>query len=220
MTPTPRFQPDGTQEQLERLSHLNETVTHFKGTASVVIVEKGSTQRFRIAWAGAPPAQLRMEILASGLPTESLAYDGKRLQLRSHMGSHPPYTKKAVNPSLGPTTGIPLTLLDIHALLSGKFFTGTFKSARRFGDALILQPTRNHRKTIRLDEAGIPTRVTLTKKNKTIYDLSLTRHPMAKGINQFKTIRLTTAQGIETTIRIDRMVVNPPIDSKIFTLGP
>ena len=218
-TPIPRFQPDGAQEQLARLSRLNGEVTTFKGSGSVVIMEKDHSQRFRIAWAGASPTLLRMEILAVGVPMESIAYDGKRLQLRSHVGDHAPYTKKASNPSLEPTTGIPLTIPEIHALLSGKFFVGEFKNARRLNDTLILRTTRHRKKTITLDDEGLPLRTTLTEKGKKLYEIRFTRKTTPDGINQFKSLILTHAKGV-TTIRINRMIINPPIDDEIFTLNP
>ncbi len=225
LTPSPRFESDGAEEQLAELSRLNEEVTTFKGTGSVVITENGKTQRFRIAWAGAVPDLLRMEILTSATPIESLAYDGKRLQLRSHMGNHSPYAKKIKNPSLEPVTGIPLTLSEIHALLSGKFYVGEFKSARLLTsndgtDTLVLHPDRRHKKTITLDENLLPTGATLTAKGEEVYHIRLTRKATSTGIYQYKTITLTTAKGIDTTIRIDRMIVNPPVEHDIFTLAP
>ncbi|BCS96407.1 hypothetical protein DSLASN_20390 [Desulfoluna limicola] len=221
----PRFESDGAQEQIDQLTRLNEEVTTFKGTGSVVITEKGKTQRFRIAWAGAVPNLLRMEILTSATPIESLAYDGERLQLRSHMGSHAPYTKKVKNPSLEPVTGIPLTLSEIHALLSGKFYVGDVKSARLLTSndgtgTLILHPDRRHKKTITLDEHLLPTGATLTAKGEEIYDIRFTRKATSTGVYQYKTIILTTTKGIDTTIRIDRMIVNPPVEKDIFTLAP
>lgn len=227
LTPSPRFESDGAQKQLAALSLLNEEVATFKGTGSVVIADKGKTQRFRIAWAGAAPDLLRMEILTSATPIESLAYDGKRLQLHSHIGNHSPFAKKVKNPSLEPVTGIPLTLFEIHALLSGKFYVGEFKSARFLTShdgtgtgTLVLHPDRRHKKTIALDENLLPTGATLTAKGEEIYTIRLTRKATSTGIYQYKTITLTTAKGIDTTIRIDRMIVNPPVDHDIFTLAP
>jgi len=223
LTPPPRFEPDGAEEELSHLSRLNEGVTTFKGTGSLIITQKGETRRFRIAWAGTTPDRLRLEILASATPVESLAYDGKRLQLRSHMGSHSTYTKKVKNPSLASATGIPLTLSEIHALLSGKFAMGTFQCARLLTHAqgsatLILRIDRNSKKTITLNSDRIPTGATLSAGNKQVYDLRLTPKTAPDGTNQFQTIDLTSAKGVKVTIRIDRMIVNPSVDKGIFTL--
>ncbi|WP_092213090.1 hypothetical protein [Desulfoluna spongiiphila] len=218
-----RFEQDGAEEELMRLSRLNEGVTTFKGTGSVVTTDKGETRRFRIAWAGAAPNLLRLEIIASATPVESLAYDGTRLRLRSNVGSHAPYAKKVEDPSLARATGIPLTLSEIHALLSGKFLVGPFESARLLTpdqgpETLVLRPDRSRTKTITLNAHRLPTRATLSKAGKTIYDLRLTPKADPGGTNRFRTIELTTAKGVSATIRIDRMFVNPSVDQTIFTL--
>ncbi|WP_300675008.1 hypothetical protein [Desulfoluna sp.] len=226
LTPLSRFEPDGAEEALDHLSRLNEVVTTFKGTGSVVITEKGQTQRFRIAWAGAPPNLLRMEILASATPIESLAYNGTHLQLRSHVGSHTPYSKKVKNPSLKSATGIPLTLSEIHALLSGKIDVGTFQSARLLTasdlgtETLILHPDRSHKKAITLNENRLPTRATLSTAHGEVYEMRLIPKTDPEGIHHFKRIILTSGKGVKTTIRIDRMIINPPVDETIFTLEP
>lgn len=222
-TQPPRFEPDGAEEVVRHLACLNEGVTSFKGTGSVVIVEKETTQRFRIAWAGAVPNLLRMEIMASATPMESLAYDGKRLQLRSHLGSHAPYTKRVKDPSLKSVTGIPLTLSELHALLSGKFHVGPFESARLLTvdqgpETLVLRPDRSRKKAIALNADRLPTRATLTAANEEVYDLCLSPEANPDGTNRFRTIALTSSNGTQATIRIDRMIVNPKVDEDIFTL--
>ena len=219
-TSSPRFASDGAEARLEQIASLNASVATFKGTGSVVITEKGVAQRFRIAWAGAAPNLLRMEILASATPVESLAYDGKRLQLRSHMGSHRPYTNRDKNPSLERATGIPITLLDLHALLAGKFYVGTFKDARLMGDTLILRPSRNRKLTLTLDAEGIPKKSILSSKGKELYKIELTHKTTPGGANHFKTLSLTSTKGIKARIRIDRMIVNPTIEADIFTINP
>ena len=219
-TSSPRFASDGAQEQLKQIASINASVATFKGTGSVIITKKGVAQRFRIAWAGAAPNRLRMEILASATPVESLAYDGERLQFRSHMGSHSPYTKRDKNPSLERATGIPITLLDLHALLAGKFYVGAFKDARLMGNTLVLRPSRNRKQTIIFDAAGIPRESILSSKGEELYKIDLTRKTITGGINHFNALSLTSAKGIKARIHIDRIIVNPPLEEGIFTINP
>lgn len=224
-TPEPRFTADSAKEQLMHINRLNDGVSTFKGTGSVVITEKGRSQRFRIAWVGASPDLLRMEILTSATPLESLAYDGTYLQLISHVDNHSPFTKKMKNPSLESATDIPMTLTEIHALLSGKFAVGPFKTARMLTQdegpsTLVLRPDRNRKKTITLDKELLPSRVMITEGNELVYDLRLARKTTPAGFNQYGAIDLTSGSGNTIAIRIERMVVNPPIEDGTFTLHP
>lgn len=222
--PALRFETDGAQEELRRLNQLNHEVTSFKGIGSVTTTEDGETRRFRLAWAGDAPNLLRLEIMAAATPVESIAYDGTRLRLRSHMGSHKPYVKKVEDPSLASATGIPLALSEIHALLSGKIMVGPFESARLHAlpeegaRALVLRLDRRHTKTIDIDPRGLPTRTTLSKGGDEVYDLHLSPTADPDGTNRFRTITLTTAKGVKATIRIDRAFVNPAVDRTMFTL--
>jgi len=73
-----------------------------------------------MAWVAKWPLNLRMTILSSGIPVETIAADGESVTLVSHTGKHTPHTINRANPSLVRIISLPVKLNEIIALLTGK----------------------------------------------------------------------------------------------------
>lgn len=98
----------------------NNSLKTFNGQGSITITELSKTKSYRLAWAAAIPDRIRLIVLFSGQPIETVAADGDNLYLKSHTGSHVPITRRRKNPSLEPFIGLPLTTNQITCYLSGK----------------------------------------------------------------------------------------------------
>lgn len=98
----------------------NSSLKTFNGQGSITITELSKTKSYRLAWAAAIPDRIRLIVLFSGQPIETVAADGEHLYLKSHTGSHVPITRRRKNPSLEPFIGLPLTTNQITLYLSGK----------------------------------------------------------------------------------------------------
>lgn len=99
---------------------------------------ENSDTHFKIAWVAEPPDKIRITILSSGFPLETVVYNGAKISIFSHTGKHSLKTYNVKNPSLKEILSIPVNIHDIILLLSGKipirdfqyaFFENTIKPA-------------------------------------------------------------------------------------------
>jgi hypothetical protein len=133
-----RGSPPGDPEALALAGEardLNRGILFSRGTAWLTLGREGKPdQRYRLAWAAAFPDRIRMTLLSSGLPVETLVADGSSVRIVSHNGSHPPHTLNSPDPSLESLLAIPVRLGDIIGLLSGRIPLPPFDRAAWSGD--------------------------------------------------------------------------------------
>ena len=132
-----------------RVTAINHGLQTFKGTAGVTLTGENSSRRFKIAWAARMPDKIRLTILKSGFPLETILADGNQVLLVSHTGEHSPHRIKAANPSLKTVISMPVRLQEIISLLAGRIPMEPFDRAMLTNDnpsALVL--TRKWRGTV------------------------------------------------------------------------
>ncbi len=112
-----------------RVTSINHGLQTFKGTARVTLTEANTSQRFRVAWAAHLPDKIRLTILKSGLPLETILADGTQVFFVSHTGEHSPHRIKASNPSLKPVISMPVRIQEIISLLAGQIPMESFDRA-------------------------------------------------------------------------------------------
>jgi outer membrane lipoprotein-sorting protein len=103
-----------------RVTSINHGLRTFKGTARVTLTETNTSQRLKIAWAALLPDKIRLTILKSGFPLETILADGTQVFFVSHTGEHSPHRIKAANPSLQPVISMPIRIREIISLLAGQ----------------------------------------------------------------------------------------------------
>jgi len=104
----------------DKVRRFNQEIITSRGTGNLFLTRSGTTETYRMAWVAKWPDCLRMTLLSSGIPVETIAADGKTLTVVSHTGRHSPHTMNQANPSLKPILSLPVKLRDIIALLTGK----------------------------------------------------------------------------------------------------
>ncbi len=105
---------------LNHIKSINKELVFIKGKAWITLKDGEQKTRFRAVWAATLPDKIRMTLLASGLPVETLVADGKTVTLLSHTGSHSTKRINSANPSLKKITGIGIKLTDFIALTAGR----------------------------------------------------------------------------------------------------
>lgn len=108
------------QSILSDIEKQNGSLKTFNGQGAITITEQSKVRSYRLAWAAAIPDRIRLVILFSGKPIETLASDGEHLYLKSHTGSHALIMRRRKNPSLEPFIAVPLTTNQVTGYLSGK----------------------------------------------------------------------------------------------------
>lgn len=99
---------------------LNQGLETVKGTGHIILVNGRTRQRFKIAWAARVPGKIRLTILETGIPVETIVADGEKVTFISHTGRHQRHTVKDPNPSLKSMVDLPVRIREIISLLSGK----------------------------------------------------------------------------------------------------
>ncbi|MFH1154228.1 MAG: hypothetical protein V1793_10460 [Pseudomonadota bacterium] len=109
---------------------INAGITTCKGMAWLTLKDSNKPdQKYRLAWAAAPPDKIRMTLLSAGLPMETILADGKQVTFVSHVGSHDRHTLNSSDPPLEKLLSIPVSLTEIVALLAGRIPVKPFDKA-------------------------------------------------------------------------------------------
>ncbi len=102
------------------VQQINSHIKTCKGTGNLVTEKDGRRHSFRIAFAIKNPDHVRITMLSSGYPVETMIADGEKVIFKSHTGQHDTLIRRSNDTSLSSVTGIPVKVSDIIQLLSGK----------------------------------------------------------------------------------------------------
>lgn len=99
---------------------LNQDILSSKGTGWVEVTTHQRKDKFKLAWAAQAPNRLRITLLVSGHPVETIVATGEHVTFISHTGEHPPHTTLSSDPDLEKFIQIPMKLSGLTALQIGR----------------------------------------------------------------------------------------------------
>jgi len=108
------------EELIHRARSFNRQITTSKGTGELILIRGLRQEKYKFAWAAQSPNRLRMTLLMSGHPVETIAATGQWVTFVSHTGAHAPHSAVSEDPDLNPYINIPLRLSELVSLLLGK----------------------------------------------------------------------------------------------------
>jgi outer membrane lipoprotein-sorting protein len=114
---------------IHRTQAFNSQITTSKGTGQLTLTRGFRKEKYKIAWAAQSPNRLRMTLLMSGHPVETIAATGQWVTFVSHTGAHKPHSAVSADPDLNPYINIPLRLSELVSLLLGRVPERTFDTA-------------------------------------------------------------------------------------------
>lgn len=204
----------------------NETLKTFNGQGSIAITESSRTRSYRLAWAAESPDRIRLVVIFSGKPIETLAADGQYLYLKSHTGGHVPIKRQRKNPSLEPFIAVPLTTGQITCFLSGKIPMPEYKDVR-------MEPQDNGKGTLLRfykDDTTVIQTVSFDENNRILgYDVMENRNTRytitlagAEGENGYafpKDIRVIQNDR-SCLIQVENTTANPDLPKETFVIVP
>lgn len=120
MTPKNTIHDEKAAMLAAQIKSINQNLHTFKGTARVTIVDGSKSQRMTIAWAAMLPDKIRLTILNSGIPVETILADGSRVIFVSHTGKHSLHEINSPNPSLERIVSMPVRIQEIISILAGQ----------------------------------------------------------------------------------------------------
>lgn len=217
--------------QLQTLQALNASLMTYKGIGRLEVKTTDGTHKLRVAWIGAAPGKLRIEVLGlAGHPMASLAWDGDWTYLRT-----PPqgkvYKQATGRFNLGKLISIPISPQDIFFLLAGRLPLDGIAGAQPFsavgaqGRQTLTLRSRWRRfpcSRVSWQGKGLPESYTIER-----YDRQgMLRYRAELGAFQPKDahripmeVTLTAPGGRSVHIAVERYWTNPVVDAAAFTLA-
>lgn len=203
----------------------NQTVATVNGLGAITISDKGQISRYRLAWAAAFPDRIRLIVLFSGKPIESVAYDGQFLTLKSHTDAHALIKKKKKNPDLESLTTLPLRTEQIIEFLCGRIPIQPHRSAQLQKDirgdyVLTLLNKKNHAvEILYLDDEKRVKAYDIPNKNQAHYQVTLKNSDSTLSSDLSFPSQITIDQNDRSLImRIDQTQPNPDLPADAFKI--
>lgn len=210
----------------QRVKSINHELETSKGTAWAILTNGNTRHRFKIAWACLVPDKIRLTILESGIPIETILADGRKVVFISHTGKHSIHTIKAPNPSLEPMVEMPVRIREIISLLAGKIpmesFDTEWISTSEGSDSTTLTLSKKWRGTIghvQFDEKEeIFQFQPMGRDGEPIYSVSISDLETHGKYTIPHTTLITDNSGRILTLKIISFYPDLPIKASVFAL--
>jgi hypothetical protein len=216
---------------LSALQLKNDTLKNFKGIGKIKVWKNGSIQvDQRVAWIAEKPANLSIAVLISGYPAIKLATDGQWLYYLETRGQDTVFKKiPASDPSLKNIISIPITSSDIIMLLAGGI------PRRKFHAVDLIEENDGNGYILVLKERwwGIREKIYFTESGPQVrqidvFDRSGALTYRAKTENMHAIdgyqvplrLKLSTGEGADFQLEVDRNWVNVELPDAVFVLTP
>jgi len=216
---------------LSVIQSKNDTLKNFKGIGKIKVWKNGSIQADqRVAWIGEKPVKLSIAVLVSGYPAIKLATDGKWLYYLETRGHDTVFKKIAASdPSLRNIISIPIKSSDIVTLLAGGIPLREFDTVAVIEDessngyVLDLKARwRGIQQKIYLDESGSQVRQidVFDRSGALKYRAEIENMRSVNGYQMPFRLKLSTGEGADFLLDVDRYWVNVELPTAVFTLAP
>jgi len=204
---------------------LNQDIKTSRGTGWVKMETRSRKELFKIAWAAKAPNLLRVTLLVSGHPVETIVATGKHVTFISHTGRHKPHTTFSSDPDLEKFIHVPVKLSGLIAILLGhipiqRFDHAWFKPGDESPPPVII--AKNWESTfqqIHTDKEGQMRRlVFLDNDNTRLYSITYLDHT-AHGRSLIPaTMLIQDAKDRKIHLNFTRFIPNPSIKESVFRL--
>ena len=219
------------RDLLAALQSKNDTLKNFKGIGKIKVWQNGSIQvDQRMAWIGEKPVKLSIAVLISGYPAIKLATDGKWLYYLETRGQDTVFKKIAASdPSLKNIISIPIKSSDIVMLLAGGIPLREFDAVDliedKSGDGYVLVMKKSWwgiREKIYVDKNGSQVRqIDIFDRDGALkYRAEIENMRSVNGYQVPFRLKLSTGEGADFLLDIDRYWVNVELPTSVFVLAP
>lgn len=228
---TPAAKVNVVLSLLSTLKTQNDSLLNFKGIGNIQIRQNGRLQLDqRIAWIGEKPAKLFVAVLVSGYPAVKIATNGTYLTYLEVSGQDTIFRKMpASDPSLEKLISIPISSSEVIALLAGRIPIPEFDQAALIeeesasGTVLVLKDRWwGVRQKIYYDPglSGIRQVDVFNRPDSLKYRVEIERMQSINGFQVPQRLLLSTDDGTDCRLNIDRYWVNIDLPPDVFILTP
>ena len=213
---------------MNRAQTFNSDLTTSKGTGRLELTRGLKTEHYKLAWAAKAPNQLRMTLLMSGHPVETIAANGRTVTFVSHTGSHKPHSTASADPDLNSYIDIPVRLSEMVRLFLGQIPVRSWNRAWTETDAqdpkqpdTVFASARFSSKIqeISLDENGNIVCFRLLDKNRNIiFSIRYSQFFERNGFILPGKFTIKDKVGREIKISFKNLIPNIPVKESVFRL--
>lgn len=226
VTPRPETDPARDREALRLatdLRGLNRDIRTAKGTAWIRVESGIRNEKFRIAWAAETPNRLRLVILASGHPVETVLATGDIVTFVSHMGKHKPHTAVSNDPDMARYIHLPVRLSELTTLLLGQLPIREFDDAWFSPDdserILLRKSFVSEFQEISMDpDRGISAILLRNRDESPLYELRYLAFEEMNGHQVPREITVHDNHHRIISLTITRFIPNAPLKESVFRL--
>ena len=206
-------------------SSLNQEIKSSRGIGWVEIQTQGRRDKFKLAWAANAPNQLRLTLLVSGHPVETIVATGKHVTFISHTGDHSPHTTLSGDPSLETFIKVPIKLSQMIKVLRGQIPLEPFENAwfepekKTFIPIILTKKWKSGHQKLYVDKHNQVQRlVSFNKDNTPVYDITYIEYQTHGQSRIPATLLIQDVAGRKIRLSLTRFIPNPPIKESIFRL--
>lgn len=230
----PSPEPDRDREIRSLLGSLvarNDSIQTFKGIGSIRVQQGDSRYRARLAWVGAVPGKLRVELIGTpGQPKTGFASDGEWISYFDPKDPRGPIKRiQSKNADLKDFISVPVTAEEVVALLSGRTPTFPYHSVELEKNAVhgnytvtLYRRWRWGKQVICcLDPVGADiTTIETYKGDRLAYRAEFRKMQTVEGYRVPMQLILSNAEGGSFELNVERYWVNPSVSANLFVLEP
>ena len=201
----------------------NKDIITTKGQGRLTLMLSHGLERFRLAWAAQAPNRLRLTLLSSAHPVETIAASGEWVSIISHTGRHKPQTTPSTDPDLSPYINLPVRLSDMINILLGKFPLHPFDRAWFVpGKSRVVRTSQNFSSLVQEiqfnDDEKIAVLSLLEKGKSMVLCIEYLRYQAQDGRVIPETMRLTDKDGNSLELTLSRIQPNAEVKPSVFRL--
>ncbi len=210
---------------------FNDHIIASKGTGWLRIETKKKFSKYKIAWAAAAPNKIRITLLLTGHPVETIISNGKSITFLSHTGKHSKKTYLTKDANLRQYINIPVKMSEIITMLLGRLNVKPFDTAEYFpsdfsgssdslGPKILLkQKWGSSIQTLFLDQDETINQLTLSDlKGKSIYEVKILKYKSFDFGDLPTKVVVDDLINRKLTLTILNFEPNPTIKESLFQL--
>jgi len=218
------------RQLLVSLSDANPSLSAFKGVGKIKMWNPDrSTVSERVAWVGASPESLRIEVLVSGRSMIKFSTDGRHMYFIDLRDPEPSLTKmRTIAPDLQHLASLPVKIREIVELMAGRPPSVNYSDVHLIrqtgGDGYILVLEKWWRITEKIylnkDRSEIEKVEVFNNNQRLRYRVIFNRMQDVRGYRVPARLTITDEKGAGLILDIDRYLTDVSITPSVFVLSP
>jgi len=204
---------------------FNKHITAAKGTAWATLETGTKHEKFKIAWGVVFPNKIRMTLLVSANPVETIIATGEKITFISHTGRHSRNTYHSKDPDMEKYIHVPIKMSEMILILLGRFPVKDFDDAwfspgdTSLSTTVLKQKWRGAKQYIHFNDKKNIDRLLLEDyTGQLIYKAVIKAYKKFGSDNIPAKLEIQDINNRKLTLEITNFIANPTIKESLFQL--